>query len=68
MGIRNLSLFDHAEIVIQASRMVVEFTLSPVLSFTSGLGAKLRFHFEANLLAPERRGFRAARPASLKDP
>ena len=42
--IRNLSLFDHVVVTIQASRLAVEvhekFTLSPILSFTSGTSVK----------------------------
>jgi hypothetical protein len=42
--IRNLSLFDHVEVAIVDHRVVVEvhekFTLSPLLSFTSGSTAK----------------------------
>ncbi len=42
--IRNLSLFDHVAVAIQDHRVVVDvhekFTLSPILSFTSGTSVK----------------------------
>jgi|GEM_PF-905812 len=42
--IRNLSLFDHVDVAIRDHRVVVDvqekFTLSPILSFTSGTSVK----------------------------